>query len=371
MIAASQNAKIRQIFVIHADSNKGEGLMRKLLLTAALAGGLAVGALTATPASANATVVAEFTTEADYLAADGTPLTETNPVSDPAVAVGPSVTSFEATVAAETGLSTGDPISQEYEAVGKSVSLELTDETGETSVSVTRVSAGGDVPETVVADPSQPFTVSKLPDESSLMTVDGSEGATVSTLSPKGELTVWSSETVSASQLKAWATAVNSKTPSPVAVESEQPIEDDTMTAPGETAIAVEKAKAAMASTGNDSIAAKPSCQVIRDSKPYKHNTDHISYGGTLSCNTKGLMSFSVGIEQYRGLGIWKSKAYDTKTNYEGTILGRLADWHCAKGTGTQTYRGKVGTASLRSPNGVWAKPKSLRFSGEVRINCG
>ncbi|MFY4720143.1 hypothetical protein [Streptomyces sp. LaBMicrA B280] len=329
--------------------------MRKILVTAALTGSLVTGAISATPASAHAAASAEFTTEADYLAAGGVPLTETAPVSDPAVAVGPSVSSFESIITAETGLSASDPISQKYKTIGDSVSVELTDEAGENTVSVTRVSVGGNVPDTAVADPSEPHTVTKLADRSSLLTADDSNGATVSTLSPSGQLTVWSSETVSARQLEAWATVVNSKTPDPITVESEKPMEDAIAAAPGRAS----------------GLAAKPSCQVIRDPKPYKHNTDHIGYSGILSCNTEGLMSFSVGIEQYRGVGIWRSKASDTKTNYKGKVLGRLADWHCAKGTGTQTYRGKIGTASLRASSGVWAKSSSLRFSSQVRISCG
>lgn len=83
----------------------------------------------------------------------------------------------------------------------------------------------------------------------------------------------------------------------------------------------------------------------------------------TGACNVKKY-TFTVTLQQYRGLGFWANKASTTAKVTNGSITTAMATWRCGKGTGTQTYRVvtdyKIGRQDIAGP-----------ASPEKRITCG
>ncbi|WP_335940647.1 hypothetical protein [Streptomyces sp. PTD5-9] len=114
---------------------------------------------------------------------------------------------------------------------------------------------------------------------------------------------------------------------------------------------------------------AKPSCQIIKAARPYKHGGSCVAYDATLNCNTSGLISFSVGIQQYRGLGLWENKASKNHTICKGSALGLTPSWNCA-GTGTRDYRGKITNAVLRAIGGTWAATGMPILTSKASLKC-
>ncbi|MFQ6148525.1 DNRLRE domain-containing protein [Streptomyces seoulensis] len=318
----------------------------------------------------------EVVTDAAYAGAGNTPAIGIDPVGDVEIADGAALTDFQKSVATITGLTPQEALAEEYEEIGKVISFDLLNADDNAVATVVRSAVGGDVPESVVQDSGATTEKSVLSDGSTLVTnstqdVDEDGEATthgtVSTLSRRGQLTTWSSDWLSVDQLKSWAISLNSAAPDKVSVESTVPLASENAPDNGSIEYSAGTTPVPLAAS------TKAKCQVVRDSKPYKHNGQNIEYSGILNCNMKGKMSFSVGIEQYRGLGIWRSKASKRRLNYtDGPVLGLVSSWHCASGTGTQTYRGKIGTASLRTTShGTWMKPSSLKFSSHARLTCG
>ncbi len=69
------------------------------------------------------------------------------------------------------------------------------------------------------------------------------------------------------------------------------------------------------------------------------HYPGHVYGSGTAYCDGSG--DIQTLLQQYRGFGYWATKA--SKTASGTSVITATADWQCASGTGTQTYRTHAG----------------------------
>jgi hypothetical protein len=249
----------------------------------------------------------------------------------PGTASGEAVTDFTTAITRVSGLQVlRTPTAENYRDIGQVLTIGLGPSTGSLKLDVTRVNVRGNVPKSVLVGPGESTTTRRLKSGSTLVTASGADKQTVSTLSQDGRLTVWKAPThvggkgIALRRLIKWASAVDGLKQGAVAVQS----------------------------TMLPLVAA--SCDVLQYGAPYVH-AGAVQADATLDCNQSGTATFSVSIEQYRGLGIWSTKATDDIVNSKGSIFPIAARWTRASGTGTQTYRSRVGVASLRTTSTYWA----------------
>ncbi|MFD9909528.1 hypothetical protein [Streptomyces sp. NPDC059063] len=228
------------------------------------------------------------------------------------------------------------PAQERYEEIGSTLRISLGDENDEDfahSLTVTRVTVKGDVPESVLSSEGDETRRTTLPDGTQLMTAKGGAGVTVSLLSPGGQLTVWDApgpteaSPLTVQRLTEWATTVETQHPGAV----------DMAASPGLRA-------------------AKPSCQ-LKLTKPFKHGSLTIQADAFMSCDQKGRGNFTASLRQYHGLGLWKSKSIRGYTNKHDKIFPVTLNFKCSRATVSKwVYRADIGNATLRNGNGYWGR---------------
>ncbi|MFD7499293.1 hypothetical protein ACFV8T_44870 [Streptomyces sp. NPDC059832] len=262
---------------------------------------------------------------------------------EPTLVTSDGVQQFTKLLEEVSGLeSAGDASAEDYGENGTSLRIDL-GVGSENSVSVTRVDAKTDIPQSVLSDTDAETAVSTLSSGSQLMTsVNPDTGAMVSTLSAKGQLTVWDSPNAKTraalDSVVKWAEAADARD---IGKIDTQPVMQ---------------------------TRAKPSCDSYVYT-PYT-NSGKVQVSGALVCNQKGAIKLSVYLEQYRGLWVWKMMVVGTAEFSGASATNANPYWKCSKGAGSQLYRGRMQTRQLTNSNGKWVGSGSV-YGPEKRLTCG
>ncbi|MEU3963298.1 hypothetical protein AB0F42_26410 [Streptomyces buecherae] len=319
-----------------------------LIGASALIGSAILGASGPAVAAKNSIPGAKFVSDSQYVDEGGSPVDSMVKIGVTEAATGSEVTSFADDIATASGLQiAGNPAVEDYNEIGRTFTVTATNSLGLERLTVTRVNVKGDVPTSVISGTDETITKkSSLPGGATLLAAEGAEGATAGTLTADGQLTVWHSSdldgngSISSSQLARWAKDLAVKYGSEIPVQ-----------------VAPEPK-------------AKPKCSVTMR-KPYT-NSGSVFASSSLYCNQKGTARIGAYVDQFRGAGIWVSKASAAgeDKNLMNPNITRIAHWKCAAGTGSQRYRAAVLTRQLKNKNGSWWG--SGRVSGpEQRLSCG
>ncbi|MEU8621181.1 hypothetical protein [Streptomyces sp. NPDC048623] len=302
-----------------------------------------------------AEVMPEIVSDEQYLADGNVDPKTIDPVIEVSQAAGTEVDAFAALLGEVSGLTVSSaPTAENYGELGQALVVDLTSELG-AQVSVTRVAAKTDIPQSTLSDDGAQKSLSVLPNGSQLMSSLSPEtGAMVSTLSRNGQLTVWNDPHATTeddlTRITRWATAVDSRQPEAVEVHT------------------------AATSSQSESIgiqavaAARPSCYLTLQ-RPYTQY-GRVEVSNRLLCDQNGLIKLDTSIEQYRGLWIWARKAVNAGQKENISYIWVTASWKCAAGTGNQLYRSRVIQRSLRNSNGVWYETTAI-MGPQQRLTCG
>ncbi|MFE7947306.1 hypothetical protein [Streptomyces sp. NPDC057426] len=301
-----------------------------------------------------AEVMPEIVSDEQYLADGNVDPKTIDPVIEAAPAAGSGVDTFTSLLSEVSGMSASSaPISENYGEIGQTLVVDLDSELGD-QVSVTRVAAKTDIPQSTLSDDGAQKSLSVLPNGSQLMTsLHPETGVMVSTLSRKGQLTVWNALNATTeddlTRITQWATEVDSRQPEAVEVQ--------TVSASRQSEL-----------VGIQAASAAPSCYLTIN-KPYT-KSGRVEVSNRLLCNQNGRIKLDSYIEQYRGLGIWVSKASNAAQKENISYIWVTASWKCSVGAGSQLYRTRIIQRSLRNSNGVWYETHGI-MGPQVRLTCG
>ncbi|MER8042662.1 hypothetical protein [Streptomyces sp. NPDC094032] len=301
-----------------------------------------------------AEVIPEIVSDEQYLADGNVDPKTIDPITEASPAAGSGVDTFTSLLSEVSGMSAESiPVAENYGELGQTLVVDLVSELGD-QVSVTRTTAKTDIPQSTLSDDGAQRSLSVLPNGSQLMTsLHPETGAMVSTLSRKGQLTVWNALNATTGddlpRIIQWAKEVDSRQPEAVEVQ--------TVPAAAQSAL-----------VGTQAAAAAPSCYLTIN-RPYTQS-GRVEVSNRLLCNQNGRIKLDSSIEQYRGLGIWVSKAKNADQKENISYIWVTASWKCAAGTGNQLYRTRIVQRSLRNSNGVWYETHGI-MGPQARLTCG